>query len=144
MATPRPAIMDKQAPHEFFRRQLAGESPLTFGTAERLLALAARLITITPWQFLEDQDLVLLKSPLSDEPCYCSIMGALGEVFSLHAYVGDESYRFFKRMAAGKPISVGEFYGSLRGVYVEFVGLSQLTSPDRELARTFGYPLKKG
>jgi hypothetical protein len=144
MATPKPAITGKQAPLEFFKRQLAEESPLTFLTAERLFALATGLISIRPWQFLEDQDLVLLKSPLSDETCYCSILGALGEVFSLHAYIGDESYRYFRKMAAGRPISIGEFYGSLRGVYVEFVGLSQLTQPDRELAQTFGHPLKRG
>src|SRR5215469_65263 len=47
-------------------------------------------------------------------------------------------------MATGSPVSIGEFYGSLRGVYVEFVGLSQLSPPDRELARVFGHPLKRG
>jgi hypothetical protein len=138
MATPKPA------PLEFFKRQLAGESPLTFRTAERLFRLATGLISIKPWQFLNDQDLVLLKSPLSNETCYCSIMGALGEVFSLHVYVGEESYRYFRKIAAGTSISIGEFYGSLRGVYVEFVGLSQVTPPDRELAQTFGHPLKRG
>lgn len=144
MATPKPAFADKQAPLEFFKGQLAGESPLSLATAERLFAATTELMAIRPWEFLQDQHLVLLKSPLSNEICYCSIMGALGEVFSLHAYVGDGSYRYFRKMAAGKPISIGEFYGSLRGVYVEFVGLSQLTSPDRELARTFGHPLKRG
>jgi len=144
MATPKPAITDKQVPLEFFKGQLAGETPLSLATAQRLFAAAIELIGMRPWELLEDQHLVLLKSPLSNETCYCSIMGALGEVFSLHAYLGDESYRFFRKIAAGKSISIGEFYGSLRGVYVEFVGLSQLTSPDRELARTFGQPLKRG
>jgi hypothetical protein len=144
MATPKPAITGNQAPHEFFTKQLAGERPLTFATAERLFALAVGFFAVRPWEFLVDQHLVLLKSPLSDETCYCSIMGALGEIFSLHAYVGEESYRYFRKMAKGRPISIGEFFGSLRGVYVEFVGLSELTPPDRELARTFGHPLKKG
>lgn len=144
MATPKPAITDKQAPFEFFKGQLSGESPLSFATAERLFAVATGLIAIRPWESLEDQHLVLLRDPLSNETCYCSIMGALGEVFSLHAYVGEESYRYFRKMADGKPISIGEFYGSLRGAYVEFVGLSQLTAPDRELARAFGHPLKRG
>lgn len=145
MAAPKlRATPEKQPSIEFFKKQLAGESPLTFPTAERLFTLATELIAIRPWQFLEDQDFVLLKSPLSNETRHCSIMGALGEVFSLHVYVGDESYLYFRKLAAGRPTSVGEFIGSLRGVYVEFVGLSELTSPDRELARTFGHPLKKG
>lgn len=144
MATPKPAITDKQVPQEFFKKQLAGESPLTFPSAERLFALASGFIAVKPWQFLEDQDLILLKSPFSNETCYCSVMGALGEVFSLHAYIGGDSYRYFRKMAAGRPISIGEFYGSLRGVYVEFVGLSELTPPDRELVRVFGHPRKRG
>lgn len=144
MATPKPAFTDKQVPQEFFKKQLAGENPLTFPTAEHLFALASRFSAVKPWQFLEDQHLILLQSPLSNETCYCSVMGALGEVFSLHAYIGDASYRYFRKMAVRMPTSIGEFYGSLRGVYVEFVGLSELTPPDRELARVFGHPLKRG
>jgi len=144
MATPQPGIPGRQTPPEFFKKQLAGENPLTSGTAERLFTLATGFMAVRPWDFLEDQHLILLKSPLSDETCYCSVMGALREVFSLHAYIGDESYSYFRKMAAGSPISIGEFYGSLRAVYVEFVGLSELTPPDRELARVFGHPLKRG
>ena len=145
MAAPKPfASSETQAPCEFFKKQLAGDAPLSFPTAKRLFEKATDLIAIRPWQFLEDQDLILLENPLSAETCYCSVMGALGQVFALHAYLGGESYLYFRKMAAGEPISVGEFYGSLRGVYVEFVGLSQLTPPDRELARVFGHPLKRG
>lgn len=144
MAAPKRAISQTEAPCEFFKKQLAGEVPVSFPTAKRLFEKATELAAVRPWQFLEDQDLILLKSPLSEETCYCSVMGALGQVFSLHAYVGGESYSYFRKMAAGQPISIGEFYGSLRGVYVEFVGLSELTPPDRELARVFGHPLKRG
>ena len=145
MAAPKAfASSETQAPCEFFKKQLAGDAPLSFPTAKRLFEKATDLIAIRPWQFLEDQDLILLENPLSAETCYCSVMGALGQVFALHAYLGGESYLYFRKMAAGEPISVGEFYGSLRGVYVEFVGLSQLTPPDRELARVFGHPLKRG
>jgi hypothetical protein len=144
MATPQPGIPDRQTHPEFFKKQLPGENPLTFSTAGRLFTLAIGFIAVRPWDFLEDQHLILLKSPLSNETCYCSVMGALGEVFSLHAYVGNDSYSYFRKMAAGRRISVGEFFGALRGVYVEFVGLSELTPPDRELARMFGHPLKRG
>jgi hypothetical protein len=145
MAAPKPcASSEPETPREFFKKQLAGEVPVSFPTAKRLFEKATDLMAIRPWQFLEDQDLILLKSPLCDETCYCSVMGALGQVFSLHAYSGGESYLYFRKMSAGEPISIGEFYGSLRGAYVEFVGLSQLTPPDRELARVFGHPLKRG
>ena len=32
---------------------------------------------------------------------------ALGKVFSLHAYIRGESYGSFRKMAAGRPISIG-------------------------------------
>src|SRR2546429_4925795 len=93
MAAPKPfASSETEAPREFFKKQLAGEVPVSFPTAKRLFEKAAELMAIRPWQFLEDQDLILLKSPLSDETCYCSVMGALGQVFSLHAYVRSEEH----------------------------------------------------
>src|SRR5437016_10534464 len=99
MAAPKPfASSETEAPREFFKKQLAGEVPVSFPTAKRLFEKAAELMAIRPWQFLEDQDLILLKSPLSDETCYCSVMGALGQVFSLHAYVGGERDRKSTRL----------------------------------------------
>jgi hypothetical protein len=51
-----------------------------------------------------------------------------------HAASGSrQSYGSFRKMAAGRPISIGEFFASLGGAYVEFVGLSELTPSDREL-----------
>ena len=88
MAAPKPfASSETQAPCEFFKKQLAGDAPLSFPTAKRLFEKATDLIAIRPWQFLEDQDLILLENPLSAETCYCSVMGALGQVFALHAYL---------------------------------------------------------
>jgi hypothetical protein len=48
MATPKPAITDKQAPLEFFKGQLAGETPLGLATAQRLFAAAIELIATSP------------------------------------------------------------------------------------------------
>ncbi len=140
----RKAAAGKETLIQFFRTQLAGESPLTFATAERLYRLATNLAALRPWEFLEDQDLILMEDPVSREICHCSIMGALGEVFSLHVYVGVESYRWFRRMAEGKPFSIGDFFASQSGVSVEFVRAAQLTAPDRQLVRAFNHPSGKG
>jgi hypothetical protein len=128
----------------FFRNQLAGEEPLTWNTAGRLYALSTAIVAIRPWTFLNDQDLFLLRDPVSTNLCYCSVMGALGEVFSLHVYQGEESYRFFKRVASGDPINPDDFLASQTGVSVEFVKLSEVTPPDRELLRCFEHPLQRG
>jgi hypothetical protein len=128
----------------FFEKQLAGEQPLSFETAGQLFRLGMQLLAVQPWEFLEDQDLFLMQDGESGEICYCSTMGALGEVFSLQVYTGAESYRFFRRIAAGKPTSAGDFYSSMRGVSVEFVTAREQTPPDRELLEAFGHPKKRG
>jgi hypothetical protein len=142
----RDAIVLTKEPRCFFEKQLAHEEPLSFATAERLCGSAAELLGLRPWNFLGDQELILVEDPQSQQICYCSIMGALGEVFSLHVYVGAEGYRMFRKIAAGKgkKITAGEFFASQRGVSVEFVKSSELTPPDRELLRIFNYPTKRG
>jgi len=140
----RDAIASIKEPRCFFEKQLEREEPLSFATAERLCGSAAELLALRPWEFLGDQDLILIEDPQSQHICYCSVMGALGEVFSLHVYVGAEGYRLFRTMAAGKPMTPGEFFASQRGVSVEFVKSSELTPPDREVLRAFNYQTKRG
>ena len=138
------AVTRAKEPRCFFAKQLAGEQPLSFETAGQLYRLAEALLAIQPWDFLEDQDLILIQDGESGEMCYTSIMGALGEVFSLQVYTGTESYRFFRRIAAGKPISAGDFFASMRGVSVEFVTAKEQTLPDRVLLEGFGHVKKRG
>src|SRR6266404_850154 len=138
------AVARAKEPRRFFEKQLAGEQPLSFETAGQLFRLGMKLLAVQPWEFLEDQDLILMQDGESGEICYCSTMGALGEVFSLQVYTGAESYRFFRRIAAGKPTSAGDFFSSMRGVSVEFVTAREQTPPDRELLEAFGHLKKRG
>src|SRR5882762_2045396 len=85
------AVARAKEPRRFFDKQLAGEQPLSFETAGQLFRLGMKLLAVQPWEFLEDQDLILMQDGESGEICYCSTMGALGEVFSLQVYTGTES-----------------------------------------------------
>jgi hypothetical protein len=138
------AVARAKEPPRFFEKQLAGEQPLSFETAGQLYRLSKELLAMEPWDFLEDQDLILMQDGEAGEICYCSIMGALGEVFSFHVYIGAGSYRFFRRIATGKPITAGDFYASIRGVSVEFVNGKEQTPPDRELLEAFGHVKNRG
>jgi hypothetical protein len=128
----------------FFEHQLKGEEALTLRTAKRLFELANETCARKPWGIMGDTDLVLVKDPESQEMCYSSVMGALGQVFAVHAYCGMESYRLFKRLASGAPLTAGEFFGTQRSVTMEFLPSDKLPGPDRELARALGHPLKRG
>jgi hypothetical protein len=140
----KPSQNDPVSPDLFFEKELTGENPLTRATAQRLYDLGADFYELGPWDILGDQDLIMLKAPDSGEMCYCSVMGALGQVFSLHVYIGPEGYQLFKRIAVGQPMTAGEFFASLRSVSVEFVASGELTPPDRRLLRAFSHPFKKG
>jgi hypothetical protein len=128
----------------FFEKQLAGEQPLSFDTAKELYRLAMSLKEVEPWEILDDDEFILMQDPDSGEICYCSVLGGLGMVFSIHVYIGGESYRFMQRVLKGKPFAPADFYGTTRAVMVEYVPARGQKPPDRELLTTFGHPVKRG
>lgn len=109
-----------------------------------LCDLAKDLFARHPWDLLAEDALVLVEERASGEVCYCSVMGALGQVRALHVYIGPEGYRLFKKLHSGETMTVGEFFAAHRSVYVEFVRLGELTPPDRNLLEVMGNPLKRG
>jgi hypothetical protein len=71
-------------------------------------------------------------------------MGALGEVLSLHAYIGTEGLRQFRKIGSGEIADPGEFFASTHCVYVEFVPEAELLRQDRELPAALGHPQGRG
>ena len=127
-----------------FVRELVGETPPTFSSMERLYGLASKLYGLRPWQLLDESQLILVRDSASGETCYCSIMGALGELYAMHAYIGTESLRLFRRMEAEEITDAGEFFASQHSVYVEFVPRAELERQDRELLAALGHPQGRG
>ncbi len=111
---------------------------------ERLYGLASDLYGMRPWRVLDEDNLIVIRDSVSGELCYCSVMGALGEVFSMHAYIGAEGLRQFRKMEAEQIADPGEFFASTHCVYVEFVPRAELLRQDRELLATLGHPQGKG
>jgi uncharacterized protein DUF6930 len=138
------AVAKAKEPRRFFEKQLAGEQALSFETAEELYRLAMNLLEVQPWEILDDEEFILMEDAESGEICYCSVLGGLGMVFAIHVYVSGESYRFMRRVGEGKPTAPADFYGTLRGVTVEYVPARDQTPPDRELLTAFGHPVKRG
>src|ERR1035437_3812079 len=131
-------------PQRCFVKELAGETPPSFPAMERLYGLASKLYGLRPWQLLDESQLILVRESASGELCYCSVMGALGEVYSMHAYIGAESLRLFRRMEADEITDPGEFFASQHSVSVEFVPRAELERQDRELLTRLGHPHGRG
>jgi hypothetical protein len=128
-------------PDQFFAKELSGETPPSYSTMERLYQLAVKLYALSPWHVLSETELVLARDSATGETCYCSVMGVLGEVLAMHAYIGTEGYRLFRRVAAGEISGAGEFYERQHSVYVEFVPRVELDGQDRDLLTAMDHPL---
>jgi hypothetical protein len=111
---------------------------------ERLYGLASDLYGLRPWRVLDEDNLIVVRDSVSSELCYCSVMGALGEVLSMHAYIGTEGLRQFRKMEAEEIADPGEFFASTHCVYVEFVPRAELQRQDRELLAKLGHPQGRG
>jgi hypothetical protein len=131
-------------PKQCFVKELAGETPPSFQAIERLYGLATDLYGLRPWRVLDEDNLIVIRNSVSDELCYCSVMGALGEVLSMLAYIGAEGLRQFRKMEAEEIADPGEFFVSTHCVYVEFVPRAGLQRQDRELLVALGHPQGRG
>jgi len=127
-------------PDHCFVKELAGENPPSFAALQNLYEQASQLYAQRPWNLLDESQLILLRSSAGGELCHCSILGSLGQVYAVHAYIGPESFRAFRKMEAGQITEVGEFFASQHTVYVEFVSRAELQKPDRDLLAALGHP----
>lgn len=65
---------------------------------EELLALAAEIFELKPWEWMYESDIFGVEDPVTGKVNYVSIMGNLGEHYSVSAYMGEEglkSYIYF-------------------------------------------------
>jgi len=131
-------------PEFCFVKELQGENPPAFSAMESLYRSATELFVLQPWTFLEDSDPIVVRDSVSGELCYCSVMGALGEVFSMHAYIGPQSFRLYRAVAEEQMADPLEFLANLHSVNVEFVPRNELERQDRELLAWLGHPQGRG
>src|ERR1039457_5178129 len=131
-------------PERYFVKELAGEIPPSFPAMERLYRLSSDLYGLRPWGILDEDNLIVIRDSVTGELCYCSVMGALGEVLSMHAYIGTEGLRQFRKMEAEEIADPGEFFAFTHCVYVEFVRKAELLRQDRELLAAMGHPPGRG
>lgn len=135
--------MSGPAPAHFFAQELAGEEPLSLETARRLYALAGQFWALRPWKTLDETQLIMIEDSTRQRHT-CSVMGSAGEYTALAVHLGVKGYAFFETIHQAASIHPGEFLALQHSVSVEFDWPSELTKPDRELLRAFGYTRSKG
>jgi len=128
----------------FFTKELAGEEPPSFAAMKRLYGRASDLFGFRPWHILSESELVVTCDSKSGEPWYCSVMGSMGEVYSMQAYRGEEGLRLFRSIAAEDLADPGEVLASMHCLCVEFISRKELKRQDRELLAALGHPQGRG
>jgi hypothetical protein len=123
-----------------FAKELAGENPPTFAAMQQLYELATELFVLLPWQVLDEDELIVVRDGVTGEFRYCSVMGALGEVFAMHAYAGAEGLSVFREIQSRDSDDPSEFFVRMNSLYVDFVPRAELDRPDRDLLNALGHP----
>lgn len=124
----------------FFVKELAGEEAPSLELLGELYELSGILLEFTPWEFLDESQLILTPQANGEDLYFCSVMGARGEVFSIQAYVGQEGYRSFFRVGSGELKEPGEYLATLHALFLEFVPKSELQPQDKKLLNALGHP----
>jgi len=144
---PRPPLIrhrHKPAPERFFERELAGEEAPSLATMQSLYRSSGEILAREPWQTMNEADLVMVEDPGSNQMCFCSILGAMGEVFAVHVHLGEAGYRGYLKLHSGEVETTGEFLAAQCSLYAEFERLSRVKGLDRAVLQHLGDKLKPG
>jgi hypothetical protein len=97
----------------------------------------------SPWELLDDLDVVGVRDPLSSETGYGVVMGSGGTLFGLCVYRGPEGFAVYRNLISGEtdPESDESFAGQL-SLKVEFGSRRDLLPEDLTIIRGLGLKLK--
>ena len=143
-ARPKQSVSFGGTPSRFFERELAGEDAPTLQTMRVLYDRATRVHMRLPWNDLLEENLVVFEEPAVKQQCYCSVMGSLGEMRMIQAYIGPSSYFWFRKVHEGQPVTMADFYAYQRSIFVQYIPVREVDGPDRELLQVMRHPLVKG
>ncbi|MBF0497515.1 MAG: hypothetical protein HQK58_13225 [Deltaproteobacteria bacterium] len=68
---------------------------------QELYRLAGEIKRLEPWTWMSEQNLFGVQNPKTGEIGYCSIMGALGEMYAIAVYLGPEGLIGWRKLSSG-------------------------------------------
>ena len=108
-----------------------------------LYSAAVEFRNIAPWQWMSDDMVFGVRNPETGETGYCSVLGALGEVFALNVYVGVRGLATYLDLALGSvdPSSLDVMY-SQECLHASFEDRSELDERDHKVIKQLGLKFK--
>jgi hypothetical protein len=111
------------------------ENMPTLDEWRRLYAAMIRVKEIAPWEWMTETDVFGVQSPETDELGFASVMGALGEHFSVAVYLGPKGlYDFWEFENAG-PSAPAEHIVEISHLQASFEDRNQLHNKDRQIIK---------
>lgn len=111
-----------------------GADRATLASYRSVLEEGLELRAMEPWKSLWDQDIFCIEDPVTGQVDIVSVLGAGGEVFSLHVHRGLEGLEFWRRTMLGDlPLDADAWASLLNVLEVEFVNKSEMEEPDLDL-----------
>ncbi|HRJ41988.1 MAG: hypothetical protein KJZ86_13175 [Caldilineaceae bacterium] len=115
------------------------ETEPTVEAWNRLYTLMAQVKEMAPWQWMYESEVFAVQDPESQELYFVSVMGSLGEHFSIAVYLGVRAYyrllSFAERVGDG---ASGEELMEIAHLQASFEDREQLTSQDRNTIKQLG------
>ena len=104
----------------------------------RLYDATIAVKALAPWQWMAETDVFGVRDPETDELGFASVMGALGEHYSVAVYIGARGLYDFWRFEDAGPSAPAESLVEIRHLQASFEDRNQLHDKDRQIIKKLG------
>ncbi len=104
----------------------------------QLYAAADRIKEIAPWEWMFEEEMFGVQDPTSGQFNYVSVMGHLGEHYSIAVYLGDDATNDILNMMENPETSEPTQVLEIRQLQISFEDRNYLEKADRDLLKSLG------
>jgi len=104
----------------------------------RLYSLAGHISTLKPWRFMYEDDITGVRDPITGTIGFVSVMGNLGEHYSVTVYLGERAFGKYLELSADHENAVPETVLEIPQLMVSFEDKDFLEKEDRAIMKEIG------
>jgi hypothetical protein len=104
----------------------------------KLYILANRISALEPWQFMFEEEIMGVRDPVSGTIGFISVMGHLGEHYSVTVYLGERALAQFRELSAAGPDGTPEMVLEIPQLMLSFEEKEFLEKEDRAVMKENG------
>jgi hypothetical protein len=104
----------------------------------RLYQAAIQIKEMAPWEWMSETDVFGVQDPGSDEMGFVSVMGSLGQHYSVAVYLGPSGLYSFWNFQELEPNASDEDFMAMTHLQASFENRNELTQKDRDLIKKLG------